>query len=134
MSRRLVSVGDTLAREGETFLDVVHRKEWGEGGPFIAEMNYLASEKIDPGFLAVWHGADAKRKSKFVYGFSRVLAPVTDGLMVGDFEKAQRILRYIQPKLRLRVRELWDNNAGAWEVTMFPCPGCSPVTIRMAAC
>lgn len=132
MSRKLVSVGDTLARDGETFLDVVHRKEWGEGGPGVAELRYLQKEMADPEFPDVWSGGkDAKRRTKFVYGLNRILAPVSEGVVARKFDKARRFLRFLKPQLGLHVQERWVNNVASWEVTLLPCSGGAPVTLLM---
>lgn len=108
--RVLHSVGDTLARPGESVQDVVDRREWGENGPFYGRVEYLVKKLEDPEFCAKWskgeqsdeeYALDAPERLKFLMASQDVLGLVFDNIRKGDLVKAQKYIDVFKEKLKL---------------------------------
>ena len=115
--RTLHSVGDTLARPGESVQDVIDRREWGENGPFYGRVEFLVKRLEDPSFCAKWtkggqsdeeYALGAPERLKFLMAAQEVLGLVLDNIRKGDLVKAQKYIDVFNEKLKLPYTMVTD--------------------------
>lgn len=125
--RKLHSVGDTLARPGESVQDVRDRTIWGDNGPFYGRIQYLTQKLADPEFTSSWNkgkqsqeqlAAGAAERLKFITAAQAVLGLVFDRLRTGDVSKARGYINVFKEKLNLP----FELNEDATEIYL-PIPG-----------
>lgn len=125
--RRLHSVGDTLARPGESIQDVLNRREWGESGPFFGRAEFIVAKLADPEFLSGWSDSPrpdeiritgSSERLKFVMAAEAVLGLVFDNIREGNVAKARRYIEVFNNVLKIP----YVLNEDATEIHL-PIPG-----------